>query len=328
MSDRKSDAVKARHPQGPLARYLRENMGTLLGLSAMCIVLSLTTNGVFISQRNLMNVLRQVSSNACLAFGMTFAIISGGIDLSVGSILALSGTLSAGLIVHSGLSPMQAVALAVLIGTLLGLFNGVVIAKTGIPPFIVTLATMQIARGAAYIYSNGQPIRAMIPEYNVIGAGWLGPVPLPVVYMTAFLIISVILLSRTRFGRHVYAVGGNAKAAEFSGVDVARTKMQVYAFSGLLSAFTGVVLCARMSSGQPTAGTGFEMDAIAATVLGGASMSGGVGKIGSTMIGVLIIGVLNNGLNLLGLNSFWQQIAKGIVILLAVYVDMWKKRRK
>lgn len=314
--------------QNGFVRYFKENMGTLIGLFAMCLLLSLTTNGVFYSQRNLVNVLRQVSSNACLAFGMTFAIITGGIDLSVGSILALSGTLSAGFIVNSGFSVEQSVIAAIVIGTALGLFNGFVIAKTTIPPFIVTLAMMQIARGAAYIYSNGQPIRAMIPEYQIIGTGYLGPIPYPVIYMVVFLIVCVVLLSKTRFGRHVYAVGGNDKAAIFSGVNVARTKMLVYTMSGFLAAFTGVVLCARMASGQPTAGQSFEMDAIAATVLGGTSMSGGVGKIGSTMIGVLIIGVLNNGLNLLGLNSFWQQIAKGIVILLAVYVDMLKKRRK
>ncbi len=314
--------------QNGFVRYFKENMGTLIGLFAMCLILSFTTNGVFYSQRNLVNVLRQVSSNACLAFGMTFAIITGGIDLSVGSILALSGTLSAGFIANNNMPVAQAVILAIVIGTALGLFNGVVIAKTTIPPFIVTLAMMQIARGAAYIYSNGQPIRAMFPDYQIIGTGYLGPIPYPVIYMTVFLIICVILLSKTRFGRHVYAVGGNDKAATFSGVNVARTKTLVYTMSGFLAAFTGVVLCARMASGQPTAGQSFEMDAIAATVLGGTSMSGGVGKIGSTMIGVLIIGVLNNGLNLLGLNSFWQQIAKGIVILLAVYVDMLKKRRK
>ena len=320
------NSVKA---QNGFVRYFKENMGTLIGLFVMCLILSFTTEGVFYSQRNLINVLRQVSSNACLAFGMTFAIITGGIDLSVGSILALSGTLSAGLIVKSGFSVPQAVITAIVIGTCLGLFNGFVIAKTTIPPFIVTLAMMQIARGAAYIYSNGQPIRAMIKEYQIIGTGYIGPIPLPVVYMLVFLVICVILLSKTRFGRHVYAaVGGNDKAAIFSGVNVARTKMLVYTMSGFLAAFTGVVLCARMASGQPTAGQAFEMDAIAATVLGGTSMSGGVGKIGSTFIGVLIIGVLNNGLNLLGLNSFWQQIAKGVVILLAVYVDMLKKRRK
>ena len=319
------NSVKA---QNGFVRYFKENMGTLIGLFVMCLILSFTTDGVFYSQRNLINVLRQVSSNACLAFGMTFAIITGGIDLSVGSILALSGTLSAGLIVKSGFSVPQAVITAIVIGTCLGLFNGFMIAKTTIPPFIVTLAMMQIARGAAYIYSNGQPIRAMIKEYQIIGTGYIGPIPLPVVYMLVFLVICVILLSKTRFGRHVYAVGGNDKAAIFSGVNVARTKMLVYTMSGFLAAFTGVVLCARMASGQPTAGQAFEMDAIAATVLGGTSMSGGVGKIGSTFIGVLIIGVLNNGLNLLGLNSFWQQIAKGVVILLAVYVDMLKKRRK
>ena len=317
--------------QNGVVRYFRENMGTLIGLLIMCAILSLTTNGVFYSSRNLINVLRQVSSNACLAFGMTFAIITGGIDLSVGSILALAGTLSAGFIVNNDMSPATAIALAILIGTLCGLFNGYVIAKTTIPPFIVTLAMMQMARGAAYIYSNGQPIRVdrmKIPSYEIIGTGYVGPIPLPVIYMAVFLIICVLLLSKTRFGRHVYAVGGNDKAAIFSGVNVVKTKMAVYTMSAFLAAFTGVVLCARMSSGQPTAGQSFEMDAIAATVLGGTSMSGGVGKIGSTMIGVLIIGVLNNGLNLLGLNSFWQQVAKGVVILLAVYVDMLKKKKK
>nr|MBQ6740916.1 ABC transporter permease [Synergistaceae bacterium] len=252
--------------QNGVVRYFRENMGTLIGLLVMCAILSFTTNGVFYSSRNLINVLRQVSSNACLAFGMTFAIITGGIDLSVGSILALAGTLSAGFIVNNNMSPATAIILAILIGTLCGLFNGYVIAKTTIPPFIVTLAMMQMARGAAYIYSNGQPIRVdrmKIPSYEIIGTGYVGPIPLPVIYMAIFLIICVLLLSKTRFGRHVYAVGGNDKAAIFSGVNVVKTKMAVYTMSAFLAAFTGVVLCARMSSGQPTAGQSFEMDAIA-----------------------------------------------------------------
>lgn len=311
----------------PVYRYLKENLGIIIGLFAMCIVLSILTPA-FLTTENILNVLRQVSTNANLAIGMTLAIIICGIDLSVGSILAISGTLSAGLITFSGLPVPVAVLLGVVLGTLLGLFNGVVIAKTGIPPFIVTLAMMQIARGAAYVYTGGMPVRTLEPGFNILGIGYLGPIPLPIIYTIVLVAFVVVLLNKTKFGRYVYAVGGNREAAKFSGINIARVEIIVYALLGFLSAVTGIVLCARMYSGQPTAGSGFEMDAIAAVVLGGTSFSGGSGKIGGTIIGVLIIGVLNNGLNLLNINSFWQLIAKGAVILLAVYIDVLKKRKK
>ena len=307
--------------------FVKENTGILIGFGLMCITLSILSP-VFLTQANILNVLRQVSTNANLAFGMTFAIIICGIDLSVGSILAVSGTLTAGLIALQNVPVPIAVIIGLLLGTLLGFFNGFVIAKTGIPPFIVTLAMYNIARGAAYVYTGGMPIRTMNPQFTSIGTGYLGPIPLPVLYTLVFFIFVSLLLNKTRFGRHVYAVGGNREAAKFSGINIKKVEIGVYTLIGFLSAFSGIVLCARMYSGQPTVGVGFELDAIAAVVLGGTSMLGGIGKMGGTFIGVLVIGVLNNGLNLLNINSFWQLIAKGAVILLAVYMDMLKKKKR
>lgn len=306
---------------------LKENMGILIGFGLMCITLSILSPA-FLTQANILNVLRQVSTNANLAFGMTFAIIICGIDLSVGSILAVSGTVTAGLIALQNFPVPIAVIIGLLLGTFLGFFNGFVIAKTGIPPFIVTLAMYNIARGAAYVYTGGMPIRTMNPQFTSIGTGYLGPIPLPIIYTLVFFIFVSLLLNKTKFGRHVYAVGGNREAAKFSGISIKKVEIGVYTLIGFLSAFSGIVLCARMYSGQPTVGVGFELDAIAAVVLGGTSMLGGIGKMGGTFIGVLVIGVLNNGLNLLNINSFWQLIAKGAVILLAVYMDMLKKKKR
>jgi ribose transport system permease protein len=311
----------------PIINYVKENLGILIGLVVMCGVLSVLSP-VFLTKENILNVLRQVSTNANLAFGMTLAIIICGIDLSVGSTLAVAGTLTAGLITINNMPVVLAVLIGLVVGALLGLFNGVVIAKTGIPPFIVTLAMYNIARGAAYVYTGGMPIRTMNPAFNFIGNGYLGPIPLPVIYTVMFFIAISFMLNKTQFGRHIYAVGGNREAARFSGIDIKRVEIGVYTILGFLAAFSGIVLCGRMYSGQPTVGVGFELDAIAAVVLGGTSMMGGIGKMGGTALGVLVIGVLNNGLNLLNINSFWQLIAKGIVILLAVYVDILKKKKR
>lgn len=308
-------------------RYLKRNLGILMGLFLMCLALSIVSPS-FLTKNNIINVLRQISSNGMLAFGMTFAIIIGGIDLSVGSVLALGGTLAAGLTVNSGIPVPYAVAAGCILGAGIGFFNGFVISRTGIPPFIVTLATMQIARGAAYVYSNGKPIRTTEPSFISIGTNSLGFIPLPVIYMIIAFIILLILLNRTKFGRYVYALGGNREAALYSGINIKRVIVIVHTIIGLLASFTGIVLCSRMYSGQPTIGTGFEMDAIAAVVLGGTSMAGGTGTLGGTLIGILIIGVLNNGLNLLNINSFWQLILKGCVILLAVYIDVLKRKTK
>lgn len=308
-------------------RYLKRNLGILMGLFLMCLALSIVSPS-FLNKNNIINVLRQISSNGMLAFGMTFAIIIGGIDLSVGSVLALGGTLAAGLTVNSGIPVPYAVAAGCILGAGIGFFNGFVISRTGIPPFIVTLATMQIARGAAYVYSNGKPIRTTEPSFISIGTNSLGFIPLPVIYMIIAFIILLVLLNRTKFGRYVYALGGNREAALYSGINIKQVIVIVHTIIGLLASFTGIVLCSRMYSGQPTIGTGFEMDAIAAVVLGGTSMAGGTGTLGGTLIGILIIGVLNNGLNLLNINSFWQLILKGCVILLAVYIDVLKRKTK
>ncbi len=309
--------------------YLKGNFGILVALLVLCAFLAINpgTSESFCTQRNFFNVLRQLSTNLYLACGMTMVIILGGIDLSVGSIIALSGCVAAGAVVRWQMPIPVAILVGVIIGGCVGMFNGVVIAKTTIPAFIVTLATMNIAKGLAYVYTGGSPVRVVNSEWQFLGAGYIGPVPTPVVLLVLILLISAILMNSTRLGRYMYAVGGNPQAAEFSGINVRRVKFLVHTFTGLMAGIAGVVLASRMYSGQPTAGEGAEMDAIAAVVVGGTSMQGGSGKIGGTIIGGLIIGVLNNGLNLMNVNSFWQYVVKGIVILLAVFIDFWRTRK-
>lgn len=310
-------------------QWLKENFGIIIALFVLGAFLSLNpiTKDSFLTQKNVFNVLRQISANLFLACGMTMVIILGGIDLSVGSIIALSGCIAAGGVVRYNLPLFIAILLGILVGLVVGMFNGLVISKTTIPAFIVTLATMNIAKGFAYVYTGGSPVRVVTKEWQFLGAGYIGSVPTPVILLVIVLIITGLIMNKTKIGRHIYAVGGNAQAAEFSGIKVAKVKFFVHAFSGVMAGLAGVVLASRMYSGQPTAGEGAEMDAIAAVVVGGTSMSGGSGKIGGTIIGGLIIGVLNNGLNLLNVNSFWQYVVKGIVILLAVFIDYIKNSK-
>ncbi len=295
----------------------------------MCVFLVIfpTTRSTFLTQNNVFNILRQNASNLFLATGMTMVIILGGIDLSVGSVIALSGCVAAGCVVNMGLPEVAAFLIAILIGAVVGMFNGVVICKTNIPPFIVTLASMNITKGIALVYTQGAPIRCMTDAFKFPGAGYVGPIPTPVILMLIIFVIAVMLVNRTHFGRHIYAVGGNAQAASFSGINVQKVKFWVYTFTGIMAGIAGVVIASRLYSGQPRSGEGAEMDAIAAVVVGGTSMSGGSGRLGGTLIGVLIIGVLNNGLNLMGVDSNWQYIVKGFVILLAVYVDFIRNRK-
>lgn len=308
-------------------KFFRENAGILIGFVIICVIISIM-NSDFLSMENLLNVLRQVSTTTIIAIGMTLVIILAGIDLSVGSIMALSGVVTGGLIAFSGVPMWLAVIAGLLIGILFGLINGYFTAYKYMPAFIVTLATMNIARGAAYVYTDGKPIRVMSDEFNFIGSGYVGPIPVPVIYMFIIIVVVSLIMNRTKLGRYMYAVGGNMEAARFSGINTKRVQLFAYTLSGFLAAFSGIVLASRMFSGQPTAGMGAELDAIAAVVLGGTSMSGGRGRIGGTVIGALIIGVLSNGMNLMGINSFWQYIVKGIVILIAVYVDIVKKRNE
>ena len=310
--------------------YFKENLGIIVAFLVLCVFLSVfpKTSGSFFTRQNIFNVLRQISTNLFLACGMTMVIILGGIDLSVGSIIALSGCISAGCVARYNLPLPIALLMGLLVGLLVGMFNGAVISKTTIPAFILTLATMNIAKGLAYVYTGGSPVRVVTKEWQFLGAGYVGIFPTPVVILVIVLIITAIIMNKTKMGRHMYAVGGNQQAAEFSGIKVEKVKFFVHAFSGLMAGLAGIVLASRMYSGQPTAGDGAEMDAIAAVVVGGTSMAGGSGKIGGTIIGGLIIGVLNNGLNLLNVNSFWQYVVKGVVILLAVFLDYFRNKGK
>lgn len=309
-----------------ITTYFKENLAILVAFIILCVGLSIATPAFF-TKDNILNVLRQVATNSNLAIGLTMAIIIGGIDLSVGAILAFSGLLCASFI-SDGMNLGLAVLLAFTLGALFGLLNGLIIAYTNMPPFVVTLATQNIARGIVNVYANGQPISARDPVFNFLGVGYFLGIPLPVIYSFVLLAVMILILGRSKFGRQLYAVGGNEEAARFSGINIKKVKIIVYTLCGALASFSGIILAARMYSGQPTAGDGFELDAIAASVLGGVSFSGGVGKLGGTIIGVLVLGVLTNGLNLLNINSFWQYIIKGIIILLAVYLDILKKRRE
>ena len=262
-----------------------------------------------------------------IAMGETIIMITAGIDISVGSVTALVCMVIANQMENHGASAYTALLMALVIGLLFGLVQGFLVSYLEIQPFIVTLATMNIARGLAKVYTGGSPVRVVTKEWQFIGAGYIGPVPVPVIIMIIAIIITALMMNKTKLGRHIYAVGGNTQAAEFSGIKVARVKFIVHAYAGLMAGLAGIILASRMYSGQPTAGEGAEMDAIAAVVVGGTSMAGGSGKIGGTIIGALIIGVLNNGLNLMNVNSFWQDVVKGVVILLAVFIDYIRNRK-
>ena len=312
-----------------VVKYFKDNIGIIIALFAMFIFLTVfpTTRSTFLTPKNMFNILRQNASNLFLATGMTMVIILGGIDLSVGSVIALSGVVAAGCVVNFGLPEAVGFAAAIAVGAIVGMFNGFVICKTDIPPFIVTLASMNITKGIALVLTGGAPIRCMTDAFKFPGAGYVGSVPTPVILMVVIFVIAALMINRTQLGRHIYAVGGNVQAARFSGINVQKVKFIVYTYTGLMAGIAGVVIASRLYSGQPTAGDGAEMDAIASVVVGGTSMSGGSGRIGGTLIGVLIIGVLNNGLNLLGVDSNFQYVVKGLVILLAVYIDFLRNKK-
>lgn len=311
-----------------LVNYIRTNIGILSAFILMVAFLCWATPN-FYKMSNIINVLRQISTNTNLAIGVMLAIIISGIDLTSGAIVALSGCVTSKMIAEFGYPIWVAILCGCLAGLLAGVANGMIIAWTGMPPFVVTLAMMNICRGAAYLTANGKPIRVPNSPYEKMGTGYLfDTIPYPVIYTIIFLIITYLVLNKTRLGRHIYAVGGNREAARFSGITPAKIEILVYTYSGFLAAFSGVVLAARMASGQPAVGLGYETDAIAAAVLGGASMAGGVGTVGGLIVGALVIGVLSNGLNLIGVNSFWQYVAKGVVILVAVYLDIYRKRKE
>ncbi len=303
-------------------RFASKNT-SLIGLLVLMLIVTLIDT-TFIQPSNLTNVLRQVSINGLIALGMSLVILTGGIDLSVGSVFGLTSAILASMLM-SGVNSVFALIVTLILGLLLGLVNGILISKGKLQAFIATLGTMTIYRGILQVFTDGRPITGFDSDFiDFIGRGYIVGIPFPTIILIIATLGVIFLTKKTAFGKEIYAVGGNEKTARLSAINVDKVKMKVYAISGLLASISGVILLSRLNSAQVTAGTAYEMDAIAAVVLGGTSMSGGKGKITGTFIGILLIGVLSNALNILNVSSFYQNIAKGIVILLAVLIDRKK----
>ena len=295
MSEKKRE-VNAFGKRNPFTSIIKGNIGIIAVLIIMCVIVSIATDK-FLTTNNIISVLRQISINTYIALGMTLVIILGHIDLSVGSIVAMSGTLTVGLTVNQGMPLIVAIIIGLAVGTLAGFISGFIVSHFKVPAFIITMAMMNIASGIAYVYTGGQSTRITDKMFIAIGTGYLfNVIPLPVVYMVILIAIFSFLLSKTKFGTYVYA------------------------------AFAGLVLCSRMYSGQPSVGSGYELDAIAACVLGGTSMTGGKGRISGTVFGAMVIGIISNGLNLIGVSSYWQLIIKGLIIACAVLLDCQKDK--
>ncbi len=303
---------------------------SLIALFLLCLALSILSDK-FLTVSNAWNVMRQISVNICISTGMTLIVLTAGIDLSVGSILALCGAITAGLLRNGieipssnlfiGFTLFGAVIAGILTGSVLGAFNGWAITKFKVPPFVATLAMLTIARGLTMLWTQGFPISGLGDTFLYFGTGWLLGIPVPVWISGIIVLIAVLITNKTRLGRYIYAIGGNENASKLSGINVNRVKIIVYTIAGALAAIGGILVTARLDSAQPNAGTSYELDSIAAVVIGGTSLSGGRGSILGTVQGAIIIGVLNNGLVLLNVSPFWQQVVKGFVILLAVIID-------
>jgi len=304
---------------------LWDRIGILLAFIVVCILFGILTP-VFFNPLNILNVIRQVSIIGVIAVGLTFVILLGGIDLSVGSVVAFTGIIAAGFQVKWGGSLFLSIVIPLLIGGGIGFLNGFISTKGGLHPFIVTLGTMSIFRGATLLVAKGRPISGMSKSFRFIGAGMIGPIPFPVILFLGSVIIAAIILRRTVFGRYIYAIGGNQEAALLSGIRVDRYKISAFTILGFLSALSGLILTSRLNSGELVAGEGYELDVIASVVIGGTSMMGGEGGVYGTLIGALLIGVISNGLNLLGVQPYWQMIVRGSIIILAVLMDKMKRR--
>jgi ribose/xylose/arabinose/galactoside ABC-type transport system permease subunit len=301
--------------------------GIFLALILICFLISTQTSRFF-TETNLMVIFNQVSVNAILAFGVTFVIISGGIDLSLGSMLAVAGVVAALFSKSDTGNLWISLPLALLAGALMGAINGWIIVLSKVPPFIVTLGSMTIARGLALIISDGRPVSDLSESFNFIGNGDFVGVPIPIIFLLLTFLFCAILLNKTVFGRYVKAIGGNETASFVAGIPVDRIKCWVYTLSGIFAAIGGILLAARINTGQPNAGLGFELDAIAAVIIGGTSTRGGKGSIIGTLLGVLFIGVINNGLDLMNVSAYWQQVVMGGIIILAVVIDRFYQNMK
>ena len=317
--------MKAKDDQKLVAKKKISNLsqyGIYLAFVAMVALFSLI-NPNFLAMGILLNVIRQVSFNAIIAMGMFMVILTGGIDLSVGSVVAIASVITATFVKigNFNLPVFVAILMGLAVGAVCGFFNGFFVTKGKLAPFIVTMISMTMARGASQLYTEGRPISGLLESFTVIGTGyWLG-IPIPIYIMLGVTLLTYFILNWTKLGRHIYAVGGNASAAEASGISVNRTKMFVYIYSGCASALVAVVMAARLNSASPMMGDGYELDAIAATVIGGTSMDGGKGKVFNVLVGALIIGTISNGLDIMNVSSYWQQIVKGCIILAAVLTD-------
>ncbi len=282
---------------------------------------------VFMSSKNMTNIFRQISINGIIAVGMTFVILLGDIDLSVGAVVGVVSVVCGNLL-EQGMHWFVVCLIALGVAIIFGILNGTLVAYLNFQPFVATLATLTIGRGVALAYSDGRPYIIDNPAFKAIGQGYVGKVPIPVIILVSVCVVGFVILNYTTFGRYFFAVGGNKNAARLSGVKTKRVEMSAYIISAICACIVGMILSARISSGQPNAGEGYELDAIAAVAIGGTSMNGGVGSISGTLLGFVMIGLLSNSMNLLNINSFYQQIVKGCLIIIAVYVDMKSKGDK
>ncbi|XBX07530.1 ABC transporter permease [Enterocloster clostridioformis] len=308
-----------------LTKLLRQ-FGLLFVILAIVIIMSIVSP-VFLKPQNIINIIRQVSINGIIAVGMTCVILTGGIDLSVGSVVAITSVIC-GSFLAMGINWFVTCISGVAIFILFGLFNGYMISYVRFQPFIATLASMAIGRGIALAYSNGKPYPIEDPSFIAIGQGYFLGIPIPIILLVIVVAVGLITLKMTTFGRYIFAIGGNENAAKLSGVRTRRVKLAVYVISAICASIVGLILSARISSGQPTAGESYEMDAIAATAIGGTSMNGGLGSLVGTIEGFILLGLMTNSMNLLNINSFYQQIAKGLLIVVAVFLDMKSKGSK
>ncbi len=300
--------------------------GIYLAFLLLVVVMSIASP-VFLTASNFVNILRQVSVKGILAVGMTFVLLTGGIDLGVGSVLALTGVITTSLVTTDVQFPLiVALLVGIGVGILCEAFNGILIAKLRVPAFVVTLAMTTIAQGLALMYTRGRPVINLSESYKVIGGGSVGPFPISILIFIFVIIVSVFALDFTTYGRHIRAVGGNETAAKTSGINVSAVKFSAYIVMGVCSAIAGIILTSRVQTGNPSAGAGYELDAIAAAVIGGTSLSGGVGSVLGSVIGILLLGVMSNGLDLLNVSSYLQQVVKGLIIIAAVLLDLKRGR--
>lgn len=316
-----------KNKMGVLKKMNFREYGVVIGFILLCVVISFATPA-FATQKNILNLLRQSSIIGIIATGMTFVIISGSFDISVGAVAALSGAVTMKLITMGNGVPVAIAVLAALgIGAVVGLINGIAVAKINVPSLIATMAMVSVVKGSMLMFTGGYPITRTIPVLDTIGNGYVAGIPIPVIIFAATVAIAFIILTKTRFGRYVYSVGGNEEASKLNGINVDSYKIKVFVINAVLAALAGIVLVGRMGTASPAAGDGYDMDAIASVVIGGTSVAGGSGSVLKTVIGVLLMSVINNSFNLLGVDMYFQYIFKGLIILVAVGADSFSKKR-